>query len=269
MQFNFFYRYDRDKDTDSIIKDPTFSILCQNFKKHARALDVNEIVEAVKFLSYLKVPVDSLIVQTMLQMIRCNINMLNTQQIMFVDFILSQFDEKNHLVDALKLALPLAFQIHLPLELDERDLPLLRDMLLYCCSHDLPDRCINNVVTGLLLHDQTINAQMAKSIIWALCSINCTEQAFPTRFQLLHICCDILTHSIESLSYDDVLRTAARLKGRILEKHPEYYHQQLMDAIANYVINKDVEFEKGLLIARVLSRIVSILCFNKKGCFFS
>ncbi|XP_039757984.1 uncharacterized protein LOC120632243 isoform X1 [Pararge aegeria] len=248
-------KYDKDRDTDAIIKDPTFSVLCQNFKKHARALDVNEIVEAVKVLSYLKVPVDSLIVQTMLQLIRCNINTLNTQQIMFLDFLLSQFGAKNHLVDALKLALPLAFQIHLPLELDDQDLPLLRDMLLYCCSHDLPDRCINNVVTGLLLHDQALNAQMAKSIIWALCQVNCTEQVFPTRVQLLHICCDILTHSVDSLPYDDVLRTAARLKGRILEKHPEYYHQQLMDAIANYVINNNVEFEKGLLVARVLSRI--------------
>ncbi|XP_034833978.1 FAST kinase domain-containing protein 2, mitochondrial-like isoform X1 [Maniola hyperantus] len=248
-------KYDKNQDTNAIIKNPTFSVLCQNFKKHARALETNEIVEAVKVLSYLKVPVDSLIVQTMLQMIRCNINMLNTQQIMFVDFILSQFDEKNYLVDALKLALPLAFQIHLPLELDNQDLPLLRDMLIYSCSRDLPDRCINNVVTGLLLHDQAINAHMAKSIIWALCQVNCTEQAFPTRVQLLNICCDILTHSLDNLSYDDVLRTAARLKGRILEKHPEYYHQQLMDAIANYVINNNVDFEKGLLVARVLSRI--------------
>ncbi|XP_052744126.1 uncharacterized protein LOC112050548 isoform X2 [Bicyclus anynana] len=248
-------KYNKDMDTDAIIKDPTFGVLCQNFKKHARALEVNETIEAIKVLSFLKVPADSLILQTMLQMIRCNINTLNTQQIMFVHFLLSQFDGKNHLVDALKLALPLAFQIHLPLELDNQDLFLLRDMLIYCCSHDLPDRCINNVVTGLLLHDQAISPQMSKSIIWALCQINCTEQTFPTRTQLLHKCCDILTQSIDSLAYDDVLRTAARLKGRILEKHPEFYHQQLMDAIANYVINNDVEFEKGLLVARVLSRI--------------
>ncbi|CAH2094905.1 unnamed protein product [Euphydryas editha] len=244
-----------DKDTIAIVKDPTFNILCQNFKKHARALDVTEAIEATKVLSYLKVPVDSLIVQTMLQIIRCNINMLNIQQIIFLDFILSQFNGKNHLVDALKLALPLAFQIHLPLEIDNKDLPLLREMLLYSCTHDLPDRCINNVVTGLLLNDQAINVQTAKSIIWALCLINCTEEFFPTRSQLLHICCDILTQSIDSLSYEEVLRTAARLKARILDKHPEYYHQQLIDAIGDYVVNNDIPFEKGLLVARILSRI--------------
>ncbi|XP_032521386.2 uncharacterized protein LOC116773106 [Danaus plexippus] len=242
-------------DPDTIVKDPTFSILCQNFKKHARALEVGETIEALKVLSYLKVPADSMIVQTMLQLIRCNINLLNTQQIMFLDFLLSQMEGKNHLVDALKLALPLAFQIHLPNEIDSKDLPLLKDMLNYCCSHDLPHRCINNVVTGILINDQNINPQIAKSIIWALCQVNCTEKEFPTRVQLLHICCDILSQSIDKLSYDDVLRTAARLKGRILEKHPEYYHQQLMDTIANYVITNDIDFEKGLLIARVLSRI--------------
>ncbi|XP_045452928.1 uncharacterized protein LOC123662083 [Melitaea cinxia] len=244
-----------DNDASSIVKDPTFNVLCQNFKRHARALDVTEAIEATKFLSYLKVPVDSLILQTMLQIIRCNINMLNTRQIMFLDFILSQFVTKNHLVDALKLALPLAFQIHLPLEIDNEDVPLLREMLMYSCNHNLPDRCINNVVTGLLLNDQAINVHTARSIIWALCLINCTDEVFPTRNQLLHICCDILTQSIDSLSYDDVLRTAARLKARILEKHPEYYHQQLIDAIGDYVVNHDVPFEKGLLVARILSRI--------------
>ncbi|XP_049878142.1 uncharacterized protein LOC126375261 [Pectinophora gossypiella] len=243
------------QDNDSLIKDPAFGLLCQNFKKHVRSLDVNEAIEAVKVLTFLGVPPESLLVQTLLQLIRCQINMLNIRQIMFVDFLLSRFDTKNHLVDALKLALPLAFQIHLPLELDNQDLPLLKDMLAYCCSHDLPDRCINNVVTGLLLHDQKIDAQIAKSIIWSLCQTNCTENVYPTRVQLLHICYDILTQRIDQLTYDDVLRTAAKVKGRILEKHPEYYHEQLMDAIANYMVKNNVDFEKSLLVARVLSRM--------------
>ncbi|KAM3959333.1 uncharacterized protein ACR2FA_006633 [Aphomia sociella] len=243
------------EDTENLMKNPAFNVLCQSFKKHAPALDVNEAIEATKVLSYLKVPVDSLIVQTLLQMIRCNINMINIRQIMFLDFLLSRFDTKNHLVDALKLALPLAFQIHLPLELDNQDLPLLRDMLAYSCTHNLPDRCINNIVTGLLLHDQGINAQIAKLIIWSLCQINCTEEVYPTRVQLLHICYDILSQRIDDLSYDDVLKTAAKIKGRVLEKHPEYYHEQLMDTIANYVISHEVNFEKSLLVARVLSRI--------------
>lgn len=219
---------------------------------------MNETIEATKALSYLKVPAESLIVQTLLQIIRCNINQLSIRHIMFLDFILGRFDKRNHLVDALKLALPLAFQIHLPLELDREDLPLLKDMLAYACSRDLPDRIINNIVTGLLLHDQTIDAQTAKSVIWSLCQVNCTDTKFPTRVQLLHICYDILTLKLDNLSYDEVLKTAAKIKGRILEKHPEYYQEQMMDALAEYVIRNNIEFEKGLLISRVLSRIVSI-----------
>lgn len=247
------------ENPEEIIKDPSFGVLCQNFKKHARSLETNEAIEATKVLSYLGVPVDSLIMQTMLQMIRSQINEINIRQIMFLDFVLSRFDEKNHLVDALKLALPLTFQIHLPLEIDNDDLPLLREMLAFCCSHDLPDRCINNVVTGLLLHDQEMDVQIAKSVVWSLCHINCTEEVFPTRAQLLRICCDVLAQNLHHLSYDDVLRTTAKLKGRILEKHPEYYHEQLMDSIANYVVQREMDFEKALLVARVLSRIVRII----------
>lgn len=219
---------------------------------------MNEAIEATKVLSYLNVPVNSLIVQTMLQLIRSNINSLTIRQVMFLDFLLTRFDAKNHLVDALKLALPLVFQINLPMQLDNQDLPLLRDMLSFCCTHDLPDRCVNNVVTGLLLHDQVIDGQVARSIVWSLCDVNCTEERFPTRVQLLHICYDILSQNLSQLCYDDVLRTAAKIKGRILEKHPEYYHEMFMDAVAGYVVDNDVEFEKALLIGRVLSRIVSL-----------
>lgn len=243
------------QSSEDLIKDPGFGVLCQNFKKHARALEVGEAVEAIKVLSYLQVPVDSLIMQTMLQMVRSSINHMNLRQIMFLHYILNTWETRNHLVDALKLALPLAFQIHLPLELDNEDLPLLRDMLSYSCSHDLPDRCINNVVTGLLLHDQAIDAQVAKSIIWSLCQVNCENARFPTRVQLLHICSDILTQGIDQLAYEDVLRIAARIKGRVMERHMEYYHEQLMDAIASYVIRNNVDFERSLLVARVLSRI--------------
>lgn len=238
-----------------IIEHPAFGALCHNIKKQARALDVSEAIEATKVLSYLNVPADFLVVQTMLQVIRSNINKLNLRQIMFVDFLLSRFENKNHLVDALKLALPLAFQIQSPMELDNQDLMLLKDMLAYSCTHDLPDKLIDNIVTGLLLHDQAIDAKVAKSIIWSLCQVNCTEELHPTRVQLLHICYDIFTAKIDSLSYDEILSTTARIKGRVLEKHPEFYHEQLMDAVAKYMIKNEVEFEKSLLIARILARI--------------
>lgn len=250
---------------EDLVADPTFTVLCDRFKKQARALNVNETLEATKILSYLKVPADSNVVQTLLQLLRCYINMLNCRQIMFLDFLLKKFDCQNHLVDALKLALPLAFQIHLPLEIDNKDMPLLKDMLAYSCTHNLPDRHIDDIVTGLLLHDQVINGTVAKTIIWSLCLVNCTEQRFPTRVQLLHICYDILTQNVDQLSYDELLMTAAKMKTRIVEKHPEYYHEQLLDAIGSSVVERQVSFLKALQVARVFSRIVSIILLPNLG----
>ncbi|XP_037876302.1 uncharacterized protein LOC101745283 isoform X1 [Bombyx mori] len=241
------------ENSEAVIKDPAFGLLCQHFKKHARQLDVNETIEAMKVLSYLGVSVNSLIVQTLLQIIRCEINSIGIRQIIFLDFILHRFKEKNHLVEALKMALPLAFQIHLPLEIDNDDMQLLKDMLAYCCHHNLPDRCINNVVAGLLLHDQ--DPASARSIVMYLSYVNCTEEVYPTRANLLKGCFSVLAENMDDLQYNEVVKVASRVKSRILDKHPEFYHEQMLDAMGDYVIKHKVGFEKALLIARIFSRI--------------
>ncbi|XP_041969601.1 uncharacterized protein LOC121726347 [Aricia agestis] len=240
---------------DVIVKDPAFGVLCQNLNKRARELETGDTIESIKVLSFLGVPADALIVQTLLQMVRCNINQLTAQQIMFLDFLLTQLNGRSHLVDALQLALPLAFQIQLPLELDPQDLPLLREMLVFACRHRLPDRSINNIVTGLLLHDQAISAPMAKSIAWALCQINCTAVVYPTRKRLLDMCCEIMVRHVDDLAYEDVLRTLAKFKLRILDKHPEYYQEEFFDAAADFVVQRKLDFDRSLLVARILSRI--------------
>lgn len=251
--------YRSTNDMDNVTKNPSFQVLCQYFKKHVRTLNSKDAIEAVKILCYLKVPVESLIMQSVLQIIRGKVNELNIREIMFLHFVLTKLDTRNHLVDALKLALPLAFQIHLPLELDRDDLPLLRDMLSYACTHELPDRCVNNIVTGLLLHNNVMNEKIAKNIIWSLTYGNCTVEIYPTRVQLLTVCFDVMRENMDKFNYDDILRTTGKLKSRILQKHPEYYNERFMDAVADYVVRNDMDFEKSMLIARILSRVVSWL----------
>lgn len=181
---------------------------------------------------------------------------------MFLDFLLKKINVKNHLIDALSLALPLVFQIHLPMELDEDDLPLLKEMLMYAANNGLPERCINNIVTGLLLHNERLDVNSAKSIIWSLTEVNCTAELYMTRYKLLNMCFDVFAEKIDDLKYDFVLRTLGKLKSRIIEKHPEYYNEKVMDAIGDYVVRNNLNFEKAILIARSLSRIVSnLFCY--------
>lgn len=248
------HKLERSNST-ALIKDPGFNVLVQNLKKQARNLDINECIEAIKILSYLRVPLNSFILQTLLQLIRCNINFMNIRQIMFLSFVLSKYKGSNHLVDALNLALPLVFQIHLPLEIDQEDLPMLKEMLTFACRNNSPDRCINNIVTGILLNFDSIDVFTAKSIVWALSETNCTGEIYPTRAKLLQLCFDILSKDMDRLSCEEVSVTTARISSRILEKHPEFYHEKYVDAVADYAIEKRLDFNRGFGIAKNLSRI--------------
>lgn len=254
-----FFYYSPDEQTQQQLeKDKSFSVFCKMVNRRARALDPNETIEAFKILTYLQIPLSASLNQTLLELLRGHLNQLSLRQVMFLHFLLSKHDTKNHTVDALKLALPLVFQIHLPLEIDTEDFHLLKDMLVYACHHGLPDRCVNNIVTGILLHEK-LSLDDAKIIMWTLTEVNCDEEKYPSRALLLEKCFDVLTPNIDALKFEDVLKTLVKMKARVVEKHFEFYSEKFADAAADFVIKNDLEFEAALLIGRVLSRIVSIV----------
>ncbi|GBP49834.1 hypothetical protein EVAR_83783_1 [Eumeta japonica] len=222
---------------DITFDDPIFQSFCGTYAKRARGLHTHQLVEATRALARLRAPADSLPVAITLQLLRCQLDQLDVRQIMRLDNFVRLFNDiggHSHLVDALQEALPLAFNMRLPLEFDPDDPHFLGKTLLYACGRAQHPVCIKQLVNALLEYENTLNAHVAADIIVALCDVNCTEKMYPERAQLLRICGDRLAQSLPNLMYGQVARVAGALGPRLRNSHVEYYHEELIDAIGLY-----------------------------------
>jgi hypothetical protein len=93
----------------SITRDPRFSQLCDRLVSRARFYDVGDVVNILKFLTFLKMPTSSRVVAAYLQMLRGLVNDLNIGEISYLSFLMKKMDS-TPIVMALRLALPIVFE---------------------------------------------------------------------------------------------------------------------------------------------------------------
>lgn len=217
-------------------------------------MEPSEIIEILKILTYFEVPSNSAIFQILLQLIRQNINRLELNQVMFLDFVLEK-SEKTHLSESLKLALPLVFQLQLNEQMDHENIPHLIELLKYSCHHDVPEKHINSILTCILLQNENIEPNHIPSIMWSMCTLRNMRNSkqFSKLFPILS---QRLALKINEVPYEKLIPLINILKVAIIEMD-SFYDANLFDAFSNYVIDNDLGFDKGIQIAVLSTRIVS------------
>jgi FAST kinase domain-containing protein 2 len=238
-----------------IVNNPDFIKLCKRLKSQARSITLNDAIEALKIVSYVGVPANSTIVQVLLQLIRHGVNELSLQQIIFLEFIMRNFD-KNPLVDALRIAFPLVFEAQLSLKVAQDDATNLAEFLQYACKKPLSDCSVNIIIESLGKLSQDIDMKTAKSVVWSLCEM---KRPLPSHQALLIRCWDILTHNIQQCSYTEIEDLLSWMVKKTAWKQTQFYHEGFADSCARYVVAKDCGFEKGTWVLKKLTRIVRTL----------
>lgn len=234
-----------------IVDSPDFIKLCKRLKSQARVIALYDTIQALKVVSYVGVPANSTIVQVLLQLIRHGINDLSLHQIVFLDFLMRNFD-RNPLVDALKIAFPLVFEAQLSLKIARDDATSLAELLQYACKKSLSDSSVNIIAECLEKLPNSIDVKIAKSVVWSLCEL----QRPLLSHQTLLICCwSILTQNIEECSYTEVDELLDRMVKKIAQKQTYFYHEAFADSCARYVVTKDCGFEEAAWILKKLTRI--------------
>lgn len=240
--------------TKDILSHPDFERLCKKLKSQSGIIELNETIEALKVISYVGVPPNSTIVQVLLQLIRQNINSLSLPHIMFLDFLLHQF-KGSPLVDALKIALPIVFEIHLPLKMDRDNVAHLAEYLYYASRARLGETSVDMIVKALYQLNEEFDGKTAKSIIWSITDMKPNEIFEPLMNKAIN---DLIVH-VDNVTYSDIESTLSRLIYSYTKRYPYFYNEIFADTCVNYVIDRDLGFEHGVYMLRKLGRVVS--CF--------
>lgn len=210
------FKVSRDiKDIQMIGKHIGFIRLCEVLNKDIRLMKTNDIIEILKVFTYFKIPTNSILTQSLLQMIRTTINEISLRDIIFIVFLLKKMDS-TPLRDALLIALPLVFQAQLPTKLDSEDIVLLTWSLRFACENNLNNPIIQDTILKSLWKYENLDVRTALSIFHSLCY---TSHLPPIVFDVLSEVQKILITNAKQLNIREIIKTLEKLVFAITKKY--------------------------------------------------
>ncbi|XP_049784968.1 uncharacterized protein LOC126187753 isoform X3 [Schistocerca cancellata] len=232
-----------------VIQSAEFHKLCHTLKLQSRSLEINETIEALKIVSFLGLPSSSPLIQVLLQLVRYNVNELSLQHIVFLEFILKKFDSCP-LVDALNIALPIVFEIQLPIKLDRENPSHMAEMLQYAVRNSLSDSTVSLLIDRLTGTCHKMDKKTAENITWVLLDVDRPVLSIPF---LLRQTLNIVSENINSLSFDEVHALVNKVVKKYRKTSGNFYHEEFLDSCASYVIEKQCTLEKTCWILKKLT----------------
>lgn len=241
--------------TEDIITHPKFKILCTRLKYVSSKLNENNIIQLIKICNLLKVDSNAEIFAVLLDSIRCHASELKLDQIMFLDFLLAK-QSKVPIVQSFQFALPIMFQMRVVNDMDHQNLPQLLDYLSYAANNAdaMGRKPISNIVSGIALNSNDLNAVEAMQIIWKLTKFKQFEPIFKV---LLDNCNRILTNSIDEISIKDLQRLLWRVTDSVII-NDAFYSEVFFDRVLEKIVEHDIGLSDALSLISNLRRIVSI-----------
>ncbi|XP_033216569.1 uncharacterized protein LOC117172594 [Belonocnema kinseyi] len=223
--------------------------LCNELKKRIRTLDVSETVVALGVLSKLKIPTQTVIFESLLQIIRSNINSLTIDDVISLQIDLRNA-EKTPLVEAIQIALPTIFEIQLR-RIDRSNINLLAMCLVFATKlENKNEESIRFILDTIWKYEGEIPVTGSKYIFNSLRFV--PEIAIEYK-KLIYRVQNVLLNQVSSLNYTDamtILRSIAATGTK------PFYNEHLVDALVNSVIIEEgLSFEKGAETLRKLVRI--------------
>ncbi|XP_019700557.1 uncharacterized protein LOC105190972 isoform X2 [Harpegnathos saltator] len=195
---------------------------------------------------------NTLLIQSLLQMIRGNINEMSLNNIIFTTFLLNKL-ESTPLRDALLIALPMVFETQLPTKLDTDDLPLLLWSLRFIIEYNIQNSDVYDIIfKSLWKQENNLNISAAKSIFYSLCHIS---ELSPIACELLSKVQNILISMAKELNIQEITMICTKLSVIVVSnRHGSiFYNEIFLDALVNSALSSNINFVKGIYILKILN----------------
>lgn len=248
--------YSSHMSNGEVVNNKDFRKLCVILKSQIRHLELDQLVDVMKCLCYLGVPVNAQIFNIVLNLISKQINEISLQQITFLDFIMKDL-KPTPLVKALKIALPIVFEANLKIKCNFEDVSQMSDLLFFAAKKKHMENSTDKLVDALTEKRSQLSLKNAKDIVLALCETRHYNDKYTI---LLCHSLDTLTDSIDKLDFNDIeyLLTRLCIKHSETNGKPSYYHEEFCNGCIKMVIEKKYSFEHSLWILKKIIKFVSI-----------
>ncbi|XP_036142063.1 FAST kinase domain-containing protein 2, mitochondrial isoform X2 [Monomorium pharaonis] len=248
------YKASKNMEDVQIIKQHSgFVHLCEVLNKNIRLMKINEIISSLKMLRPFKMPTNCILIQSLLQIIRVNINELSIQDIINITALLKRMDN-TPLRDALLIALPIVFEAQLPTKLDLDNIFILKKSLRFISENNINNPEVQNtILKSIHKFENTLNVQTAWSIFCSLCI---SSHLSPLAFELLFNIQKILIKDAKQLSVLDIIMVLHRLV-LVTERNEKYgckfYNEALVDAFVNSALSAEISFNNSINLLKLLN----------------
>ncbi|XP_077275241.1 uncharacterized protein LOC143904434 [Temnothorax americanus] len=243
------------EDLQSIKQHIGFIRLWEVLNRNVRFMKTNEIISSLRMLTYFKIPANCILTQSLLQMIRANVNDASLQDIINIIILLKKMDS-TPLRDALLIALPVVFEAQLPTKLDPDDIFMLTQSLRLISENNITNPEVQNtILKSLQKFENNLDVQTAWSIFCSLCVASYLS---PMAFELLFNIQKTLISDAKRLSVPDIMKALHKLV-LVTAKNKEYgckfYNEALVDAFVSSALSAEIFFDNSITLLKLLNEL--------------
>ncbi|XP_012139165.1 uncharacterized protein LOC100875267 isoform X2 [Megachile rotundata] len=248
---------------DALIKDETLSKqkirnseefvhMCQLIPSGIRSLPINDLVAVLHTLLLLNVSVHSSLVQSLLQLVRVQVNDLSVGQIMLLYNVLKEYssttENKVPLTESICIALPKVFQQRAQFELNDQSYNLIQALKFSCIIHDTETKLY--IINILCRHD--IKPKDMKDVFRALCTL---RKWNPVSSRLLFKVKNKIRTNCQYLEFMEIQSLLSLVSNKVVKGNIEFYSEEMVDALCNAVLNNNTTFMECTLILKYLNKM--------------
>lgn len=243
--------------SEQIVQHQSFESLCRKLIRTAPSMQADEVLNALKIINYLQIPANSEITLTLLSLLRYQINDLTLKQIFYVDFLMNQLKPKPKIAAAIKLALPILFEIQAPLQFDPNNLNESIEAFLFGLKVNANEKSLG--IFGKNIMKNVEHIPMNK-LLGLIISMSKTKVIPENSYGLWKKLIEEYSKGIENASSDELVSSINDISEAIWKNNDLYSPtiEEFFDRSIISLIQNKIDLKQAIYIQKNFKLIVSI-----------
>ncbi|XP_033299066.1 uncharacterized protein LOC117205093 [Bombus bifarius] len=226
-----------------------FGNICKVILKDVRSLSRYDTINILRCLLFFNVPANSVLIQTLLQMIRVFLNDFTVGQIMILYSMLYDM-EKSFLSESLLRALPYAFKQQAQIELNSDSTNLFQALNFCSMINNLTVK--RHILRVLQKNKNRINLDNVMPVFNAIYSL--PKLCLPST-RLLPYVQHIILINCNRLNFNEIEHLLHCISKKVLNSEKKFYNEALIDKLCSTVLISNTTFQQKLIILQHLNDI--------------